>query len=178
MWLACGAVFVAASSGAVAGAAARPAHWWGDPADDRLPYVTAWATADHHFCVGMSWDEQPPDAPFSGSSTCVDVSSEVSLTDGKPTFVPLGFSGWSPTGSRFGGRMAEMFGFVRGASRITAEWDGRPVAVQSVPIGGSGDPVISVLVLKTSSGARAQHSYRVVAYDASGAEIGRAVGPA
>lgn len=67
-----------------------------------------------------------------------------------------------------------MFGFVRGAVKVTATWDGQPVVVRLAPLHLPDDPELSAVVLESPPSARSQrHTYRIIADDASGAEIGQ-----
>lgn len=174
VWLACGAAVVAALGGGVAGAAAHPA----DRTAGSPPYLVAWQTTDHRYCVGLAWSAQTLGAPFTGPSSCLDDPSQSSLAVGRRGLAEIGVAMWggnrpwlAPGDKNV---TSAVLGFVRGATRITAEWDGRPAAVELVPLLGSTDPEVAALVVKSDPSPRSRpHTYRIVAYDAAGAEIGR-----
>jgi hypothetical protein len=136
-------------------------------------WLASWVTASGGYCFGKIAVAGAA-AGTDMSSWCLTVESGF-LTTREPGVVIVGHH---PADVRNGpaGQVSvqHLQGFVRGAARVDAVWDGEPVPVVVVPLGVADDPGLSALLLESPAALRSRHhGYSVAAYDAAGVEVGR-----
>jgi hypothetical protein len=137
-------------------------------------WVASWVTASGGYCYGKIAVAGSA-AGSEMSSGCVRPEGGL-LTTREPGLMMFGRFTTGARGDTPEERTVQNFhGFVRGAAKVEAVWDGEPVPVVVVPLGLADDPGLSAVLLEApaASGARL-HGYGITVYDAAGAEVGRA----